>query len=150
MTDTLALRFSRTPRAGAAALAVLCMSFAGTAELRASSGEHAVEAQYAGCEADGWCRFRLELPGPSSQVLYRVRPRGVVDASGGDAFSRGVRDRLNALLASMIHQHKRIELRDLRALDDGTHVATVLVHGADVACDPVLRGMLEGTAGGPR
>jgi hypothetical protein len=49
-----------------------------------------------------------------------------------------VRDRLNALLASMIHQHKQILLHDLRELEDGTYAARVTANGADVAADPQL------------
>jgi len=57
---------------------------------------------------------------------------------GDDIVSIAVRDRLNALLASMIHQNKRIVLHDLRELDDKTFAATVTVNGADVAADPML------------
>ena len=97
-----------------------------------------VEAQFRGCEAAGWCRFRIESPDPS-QLLHRVRPDGVVRTHGRDALSMAVRDRLNALLAGMIHQHKRILLHDLRELDDGTFAATVTVNGANVASDPMLQ-----------
>ncbi len=38
----------------------------------------------------------------------------------------------------MIHQHKRIELHDLRELDDGTFAATVTVNGVELAIDPML------------
>ena len=55
-----------------------------------------------------------------------------------DGISIAVRDRLNALLASMIHQHKRIVLHDLRELDDGTFAATVTVNGVNLASDPIL------------
>ncbi len=58
--------------------------------------------------------------------------------SGNDAISIAMRDRLNALLASMIHQNKRIVLHDLRELDDGTFAATVTVNGANLASDPVV------------
>jgi hypothetical protein len=97
-----------------------------------------VEAQFRGCEAAGWCRFWIESPDPFAQRLYRVRPDGVVRTHGDDAFAIAVRDRLNALLASMIHQHKRIRLHGVRELDDGTFAATVTVNGADVASDPTL------------
>jgi len=57
---------------------------------------------------------------------------------GDDAISIAVRDRLNTLLASMIHQSKRIVLHDLRKLDDGTSTATVTVNGANLASDAIL------------
>ena len=97
-----------------------------------------IEAQFRGCEAAGWCRFWIESPHPSSQSLYRVRPDGVVRTPGDDALSIAVRDRLNALLASMIHQHKRIVLHEMRELDDGTFAATVTVNGMNLASDPIL------------
>ena len=67
-----------------------------------------------------------------------MRPDGVVRTHGDDAVAIAARDRLNALLASMIHQHKRILLHDLRELEDGTFAATVTVNGANVASDPIL------------
>jgi hypothetical protein len=66
-----------------------------------------------------------------------VRPDGVARMLGG-ASSIAMRDRLNALLANMIHQHKRIVLHGLRELDDGTFAATVTVNGANLAADPIL------------
>ena len=68
-----------------------------------------------------------------------MRPDGVARMPGGDAISIAVRDRLNALLASMIHQHKRIVLNDLRELDDGTFAAAVTVNDSALASDPVLQ-----------
>ena len=70
--------------------------------------------------------------------MHRVRPDGVSRTPGDAAISIAVRDRLNALLANMIHQAKRIVLEDLRELDDGTFAATVTVNGEDVASDPTL------------
>ncbi len=67
-----------------------------------------------------------------------MRPDGVARMPGDDGISIAVRDRLNALLASMIHQSKRIVLHDLRELDDGTFAATVTVNGANLASDPIL------------
>jgi hypothetical protein len=67
-----------------------------------------------------------------------VRLDGVAAAQGDDALAIAVRDRLNALLASMIHQHKRIRLHGLRKLEDGTYAAAVTVNEADVASDPTL------------
>ena len=45
---------------------------------------------------------------------------------------------MNALLSNMIHQHKRVELQDLRRLGEGRYAATVKVNGMDVATDSVL------------
>ena len=97
-----------------------------------------VEAQFRGCESAGWCRFWLEAPHPMKEPLLRVRPDGVAPMPRDDAGSVALRNRLNALLASMIHQHKRIELRDLRPLEDGTFAATVTVNGVALASDSVL------------
>ena len=98
----------------------------------------AVEAQFRGCESAGWCRFWIESLDPLAQSLHRVRPDGVARMPGDDAISIAVRDRLNAVLANMIHQSKRIVLHDLRELDDGTFAATVTVNGANLASDPIL------------
>ena len=46
-------------------------------------------------------------------------------------------------MSNMIHQHKRIELQDLRKLDDGTYAATVKVNGMDVSADPILNNLME-------
>ena len=70
--------------------------------------------------------------------MLRVRPAGVPQISGDEDVALALRDRLNALLASMIHQHKRIELHDLRELDDGTFAATVTVNGVELATDSML------------
>jgi hypothetical protein len=124
----------------AAALAGLLLVPALCPEPVASAAGHAApaEAQFRGCEAAGWCWFWVEPADPASQALRRVRPNGVVQTHGDDALAVAVRDRLNALLASMIHQHKRILLHDLHELDDGTFTATVTVNGANVASDPTL------------
>lgn len=140
----------RQHRARAAVLTLLCIHLVAAGELIAGTRETALEAQYAGCESAGWCTFRIARAPASPPVSYRVRPDGVPYAFGGGASAPGVRDRLNALLASMIHQHKRIELRHLRALDDGTFAAAVIVNEADVASDPALREMLESAAGTQR
>jgi hypothetical protein len=97
-----------------------------------------VEAQFRGCESAGWCRFWIESLDPLAQSLHRVRPDDVARIPDDDAISIAVRDRLNALLASMIHQSKRIVLHDLRELDDGTFAATVTVNGVNLASDPIL------------
>ena len=98
----------------------------------------AVEAQFRGCESAGWCRFWIEPLDPLAASLHRVRPDGVARMPGNETISIAVRDRLNALLANMIHQAKHIVLHDLRELDDGTFVATVTVNGVNLALDPIL------------
>src|SRR5262245_48392067 len=75
-----------------------------------------VEAEFRGCDAAGWCRFWIDPPNPSEESLYRVRPDGVSRTPDDPAMSIAVRTRLNALLANMIHQAKRIVLTDLRKL----------------------------------
>lgn len=116
--------------------------------VRAQGANAEVDAEFRGCESAGWCRFRIESPAASPQALYRVRPEGVAAVDGSDARDVATRDRLNALLASMIHQHKRIRLLGMRALDDGTYAATVTVNEADVAADPVLRELGRAASGG--
>ena len=97
-----------------------------------------MEAEFRGCESAGWCRFWIESLDPLALSLYRVRPDGVSRTPGDHAIRIAVRNRLNALLANMIHQSKHIVLHDLRELDDGTFAAAVTVNGADVASDPIL------------
>ena len=72
-----------------------------------------------------------------------MRPDGVLRTPGDAAISIAVRNRLNALLADMIHQAKRIVLHDLRELDDGTFAATVTVNGVNVESDPILLELRE-------
>jgi hypothetical protein len=98
----------------------------------------AMQAQFRGCVTEGWCRFWIDSADPSRESIYPIRLDGVVQSRTDDALSRAVRDRLNALLSNMIHQHKRVELHGLRSLDDGTFAASVTVNGADVASDPIL------------
>jgi hypothetical protein len=126
--------------AAAALLGLLSVPMTIGAEPSAPHPGHpaAVEVQFRGCESEGWCRFWIEPPDPLAETLHRVRPDGVSRMPGNDAISIAVRDRLNALLASMIHQSKRIVLHDLRELDDGTFAATVMVNGANLASDPML------------
>jgi hypothetical protein len=97
-----------------------------------------VDAEFRGCDSAGWCAFRIEPLHPSEESLLRVRPDGAARMPGDTAISIAVRDRLNALLANMIHQSKHIELHGLHALDDGTFAATVTVNGANLASDPIL------------
>ncbi|MGQ0580214.1 MAG: hypothetical protein ACT4PQ_15060 [Betaproteobacteria bacterium] len=103
----------------------------------------AVEAQFRGCESAGWCRFWIEPLDPLAESLHRVRPDGVSQLPGDDAICTTVRDRLNALLASMIHQSKRIVLHDLRELEDGTFASIVTVNGENLASDPILLELRE-------
>ena len=127
----------------AAAAALLCLlgvpatMHAQPPGAEAGSAE-AIEAQFRGCEAAGWCRFRLQGAELFPETLHRVRPDGVMQAHDDPAIASAVRDRLNALLASMIHQHKQILLHGLRELEDGTYTARVTANGADVAADPQI------------
>src|SRR5690349_18015656 len=97
-----------------------------------------VEAQFRGCDVGGWCTFWIAPARPTDEPLHRVRPDGVVRSVDGDAISVAVRNRLNQLLANMIHQNKHIVLRALRKRDDGTFAAAVIVNDTDVAADPIL------------
>ena len=132
----------------AALLGLLCVPMAVRAEPSAPHPRHAapVEAQYRGCESTGWCRFWIEPRKPFEESVHRVRPEGLGRMHGDDAVSIAMRDRLNALLASFVHQHKRIVLCDLRELDDGTFAATVTVNESDLRSDPILRELI-GQAG---
>ena len=103
----------------------------------------AVPAQYRGCESAGWCRFWIEPRNPKEEPVHRVRPAGLARMRGDDAVSIAIRDRLNALLASFVHQHKRIMLYDLRELGDGTFAATVTVNEADLREDAILQELRE-------
>ena len=125
--------------AGAATLGLLLPLLVG-AEPSASHVRRtdALEAEFRGCDAAGWCRFQIESLDLPRGLLYRVRPDGVTSAPCQGAACVAVRDRLNALLSNMIHQAKRIELHDLRELGDGTFAATVTVNGQGVASDPIL------------
>jgi hypothetical protein len=121
--------------------ALLCLLSAPTAICAQGSAalhDEPVEAEFRGCDSAGWCGFWIEPSRPSEQPLRRVRPDGVAQEPGDGAGSLAIRNRLNALLASMIHQNKRILLQDLRVLDDGTFAATVTVNGENVASDPIL------------
>jgi hypothetical protein len=138
--------------AAAALLGLLFLPMTIRAELPTPRASHTepVEAQYRGCELAGWCRFWIEVMDPSSESLHRVRPDGVLRMPGDGTISIAVRDRLNALLASMIHQHKQIVLHDLRELDDGTFAATVTVNGAKLTSDPILLELREKVTGTAR
>src|SRR5882672_2223770 len=97
-----------------------------------------VNAEFRGCESAGWCRFWIESPDRRSEAMHRVYPDGVARMPADNATSIAVRDRLNTLLSSMIHQSKRVVLHDLREHGDGTFAATVTVNEANVASDPDL------------
>jgi hypothetical protein len=128
------LRFARCAARSwlAAVLAALPPASAGPAT--GQDPATAVAAQFRGCAADGWCRFDVAAP----VGLVRVRPLGVCRPPGGAAAAVAQRDRLNALLSDMIHQHKRIALHDLRELGEGGYQASVTVNGQPLAQDPAL------------
>lgn len=140
--------FSRMPLLIAAALLAQALTLlADGADLREplSPAAPPTEAQYRGCDAAGWCLFQIESRQPMPESLVRVRPDGVAQAAPGDPIALELRDRLNALLASMIHQAKRIVLRGLRPLDDGTFTAAITVNGVELAEDPFLIEMVKST-----
>lgn len=121
----------------------------------AESGDHArwrpvFDAQFRGCEDSGACRFWIDARDADPEGLYRVRPDGVIWIVDEEHTARAVRDRLNALLSSMIHQHKRIELHGMRTLGDQTHAARVSVNGADLADDPILAQLARTATPAPR
>ena len=76
-----------------------------------------------------------------------MRPDGVLRMPVNDVVSIAVRNRLNALLANMIHQAKHIVLHDLRELGDRTFAATVTVNDLNVASDPILLNLREKPSG---
>jgi hypothetical protein len=133
---------------GAVLLGSLCLPLAARAQAPQPDPAHpaTVEAEFRGCQAVGWCQFQIDALDPT-QSVHRVRPDGVVRTQDSDAIAVAVRNRLNALLAGMIHQHKRILLHDLRALEDGTFAAAVTVNGANVASDPMLLELRGASAG---
>ena len=107
-----------------------------------------VGAQFRGCESAGWCRFWIESLDPLAQSLHRVYPDSVPRTHSDETISIAVRNRMNSLLASMIHQHKRIMLHELREVEEGMFAATVVVNEANLASDPILlelHGKLERT-----
>jgi hypothetical protein len=140
----------------AASLVLLLGSLSGSMTIRAEPPAphpryaEPLEAHFRGCESAGWCRFWIQSLDPLAVSLHRVRPDGVSRMPRDEATAIAVRDRLNALLASMIHQSKRIVLHDLRELDDGTFAATVTVNGQPLASDPILVELREGHTGAVR
>jgi hypothetical protein len=144
------MRFAPKATSLVSAVTVLLVLLGAPTTALPETSAHAatVEAQFRGCDAAGWCGFWIESLHPVAQSLLRVRPDGVVQMRDDEAVS--VRDRLNALLANMIHQAKHIVLRDLRELEDGTFAATVSVNDIDLASDPVLLELREKGASSAR
>ncbi len=101
------------------------------------SGEP-LHVQFRGCDRRGACRFEFESPEPSAPSLRCVYPDGVPRVHKENVASVVIRDRLNALLAGMIHQHKRIELWHFRKIENGMFAAVVTVNGVNIATDPML------------
>lgn len=119
------------------ALAVLAYAWATpTSTYAGSAYEEGLAAQFRGCDVRV-CRFMIAAEDTSRAQRIDVHPRGVV---AGDTPTRAlaIRDRLNALLSSMIHQHKRIELVDMHGREDGSFDAMIVVNGENVAHDPML------------
>lgn len=115
--------------------ALLCF-FGVCASAAVHADADAQEARFRGCESAGWCRF--VIGDVAASTVLRVRPEGVAHAPHDDSTGPAVRNRLNELLSSMIHQNKHIVLKDLRELDDGTYAAVVTVNGIDLAADARL------------
>ena len=102
-----------------------------------------VPAEFRGCKSARKCRFRILSSTSLTESLLVVQPDGVSAGRDGGATDLAVRNRLNALMSNMIHQHKRIELQDLRKLDDGIYGATVKVNGMELSADPILKDLME-------
>lgn len=127
-----------TPRRLACALAALAAA-GSLASYAGNLPREPIDAQFRGCD-ERVCRFSIASGDTARTRMIEVVPRGVPQVAGDRARSRAIRDRLNALLSSMIHQHKQVALHGLRARDDATFEATVTVNGADVAADAQLAG----------
>jgi hypothetical protein len=122
------------PKIRAASLAcLLLLSFPALSE--------PVTAQFRGCDAAGWCRFWIEPRTVHDEPVRRVRPLGIPEMQGTDAVSIAVRDRLNALMSSFVHQHKRVVLYGLRDLGDGTWTANITVNESPLEDDPPLQAL---------
>lgn len=107
----------------------------------------AAQVAFRGCDDTRSCRFALASSSAIHGELIRVVPDGVGWRDADDATARAVRDRLNALLSSMIHQHKRVQLHGLRSTQGNGHAARITVNGADVADDSVLIGLTRRVVG---
>ena len=97
-----------------------------------------VSAEFRGCESAYSCRFWIASSPSTFESLYVVRPNGLIIETHREVIAIAVRNRLNSLMSNMIHQHKRIELQNLRKLDDGAYAATIEVNGMDVSADSIL------------
>lgn len=119
-----------------ALLVLPCVSLMSAPGRAHAARNEPIEAQFRGCDTHA-CRFAVTPEDTAHPQRIDVHPRGVLSA---DTPTRAlaIRDRLNALLSNMIHQHKHIELHDVRARDDGSYDATIVVNGTDVASDPLL------------
>ncbi len=124
-----------TCRAVALALALAAQAQAAAVE--------SVPAQFRGCESAGWCKFWVEWHNASEESIQRVRPCGIAEMRGNDAVSIAVRDRLNAMMSSFVHQHKRIVLYNLRDRRDGTYEAVITVNESPLEEDPVLQDLAK-------
>jgi hypothetical protein len=131
-----------SPKLILAAAVLLSLSAATTVDAtapEARSGQAGpVAAEFRGCTSAGWCRFWIRSPDPLERGPLRVYPDGVPRTFSDEVAATAVRDRMNALLAGMIHQHKRIVLHGLREAGAGAYAARVTVNEADLASDPVL------------
>ncbi len=107
----------------------------------------AAQVAFRGCDDTRSCRFALASSSAIHGELIRVVPDGVGWRDADDATARAVRDRLNALLSSMIHQHKRVQLHGLRSTQGNGYAARITVNGADVADDSVLIGLTRRVVG---
>lgn len=103
----------------------------------------AVEAEFRGCESARVCRFRATSLEINGEALLRVRPDGEFSDARDEATVVAVRNRLNEVMSNMIHQHKHIELRELRSLGGDLFAATIVVNGMDLRADPVLLELRE-------
>ncbi|UCH49008.1 MAG: hypothetical protein JSU95_04225 [Betaproteobacteria bacterium] len=119
------------------------------AETQAKASE-SFAVRYRGCQSGGWCRFEIETAASGTQSLYRVYPDGIARDAENQAVAIAIRNRLNALLANMIHQYKHVELRELRSVGEGYFAAIVIVDGNDVASDPILLELQGKPASNPR
>ncbi len=106
----------------------------------------AVVAVFRGCDDTRTCRFAIASGSAVHGELLRIAPDGIRWDEADDATARAVRDRLNALLSSMIHQHKRVELHGLRGAHGNDYAARVTVNGDDVAADEVLQALTGSSA----
>jgi len=135
---------SRRLLCAAALLSILCSAATVRADSTAPTLRSGpVAAQFRGCESAGWCRFRIEALDPLAQALHTVYPDGMPDTTGNHELAVAVRNRLNALMSSFVHQHKRIVLYGLRDRGDGTWAANITVNESALSEDPALQALRE-------